>query len=399
MLRREARISPFVFSLLLHALATVLVVTGLAAPANESATAKLAELFPQPEAVNVRLVEASDVPELAPDEPAQLLSERDSRAADRAPRDLPEGAPFNRGETTVPNASPGEGGRDQPRAPEASAARPPAAAAERSPAEKARRAGQPAAGAPNPAGRATDTPAGVEPSTAGDLAAGSDASRLAQAQPQGQSAPTSTLGDGRLALPRRDIAVPQSAAPGALKPPGTGRRGLPQVDNRLSRARFDGEFSLSTYAWDYAPYMTRLKKQIEDYTWTILPSAFWYGIAAWDTQVRFTILPDGRLESVAITGHDGVLELRHVASDAVTGSADFEPLPTGFPDPKLTIVGNFYFNEFPPARGAADSRSPPAGGRGDGAAEGAGAARGSGASEGTARPTSAGQAGAARGDS
>ncbi len=396
--RRDARISPFLFSLLLHALVTALVVTGFAAPMNESANAKLAELFPQPEAVNVRLVDPSDAPELKPEEQAQLLSERDARAADRGPRDLPEGAPFNRGETTVPNPSPGEGGRDQPRASESSAAQPPASL-RRSPADEARQAEQRAGGPPNPAARTADTP-GADPSTAGDLAAGSDASRLAQARSQGDVS-ASTLGDSRLALPRRDLAVPQTVAPGALKPPGTGRRGLPQVDNRLSRARFDGAFSLNTYAWDYAPYMTRLKRQIEDYVWMILPAAFYEGIAAWDTQVRFTILPSGQLKAVTLVGHNGVLELRHVAPDAVTGAADYEPLPPGFPEPELVITGYFYFNEYPRARDAADSKRPPPAGTGgaDGASEGAGRARGSGAGERTGSPASAGQGGTVRGDS
>ena len=64
MLRREARISPFIFSILLHALVTALIVTGLAAPTNETAQARLAELFPQPQTVNVRLVDPSNAPEL-----------------------------------------------------------------------------------------------------------------------------------------------------------------------------------------------------------------------------------------------------------------------------------------------------------------------------------------------
>ncbi|MFN2433241.1 MAG: hypothetical protein ABR599_10605 [Gemmatimonadota bacterium] len=155
------------------------------------------------------------------------------------------------------------------------------------------------------------------------------------------------MGDQRLEMPRRPLANLPRPPPG-----GGGARGLPQVDNRLTRARYEGEFSLSTYAWDYAPYMLRLKRQIEDYTWTILPTAFWYGIAAWATQVRFTIMPDGTLKSIAITGHDGVLELRHVAPDAVRGAAVFEPLPPGFPEPDLTVTGNFYFNVLPPGAGA-----------------------------------------------
>jgi hypothetical protein len=396
MLRRDGRISPFVFSLLLHALILVLVVTGFAAPRDEGATARLADLFPNPEPVNVRLlnpaeaprmlVDASGAPERAPEEPTNLVSERDSRAADRGPRDLPEGDPFNRGETSLPNPTPGEGGRDDgPRERAAPGAQPPARASQeaRPPA-----AGGAQAEAPGAADQ-PDAASGVEPGSSGELAQGADPSRLAQAPPVGTG---SSLGDSRLALPRHEVTLPPASAPprnaGA---PGTGRRGLPQVDNRLTRARFDEDFSLSTYAWDYAPYMTRLKRQIEDYTWTILPSAFWYGIAAWTTQVRFTILPSGQLESVAIVGHQGVLELRHVAPDAVSGSADFEPLPTGFPDPKLVIQGNFYFNEFPPARGAAEAGRPGRSG-GNGAA---GAADDEGAAD---SPPSAGP-GTARGDS
>jgi hypothetical protein len=405
--RREARISPYLFSLLLHALVMVLVVTGLASPTDESAKAKLAELFPEPQSVNVRLVDASDVPEQRPAESTDLVSERDARAADQGPRDLPEGEAFNRGETSLPVARPGQGGRDDnPRSRESSAPAP-AAARPTTPAGE-ERSGRVAERTPRAAERAGAAEGGTDPSSAGDLAAAADRSEPAEsaAEPSGEASPAS-LGDSRLAMPRRDLTVPPTVAPpGQLSSPGTGRRGLPQVDNRLSRARFDGEFSLSTYAWDYAPYMTRLKKQIEDYTWTILPSAFWYGIAAWATQVRFTILPDGRLESVRITGHDGVLELRHVAPDAVTGSADFEPLPTGFPDPKLTIVGNFYFNEFPPPRDAAASQSPPSSGAtgppdatsGSDAAGTPGAAVPARAGR-EKSPASAGQGGVAPGDS
>jgi hypothetical protein len=326
--RREPPAAPFVFSLLLHALVLAALVSGLAAPAGrEDRAAALALL---PETVNFHFVEAPAAPAAEPDEPTNLAAERDAQAADRAPRELPAGAPFNRGRTSLPNPTAGEGGAGRPAAdgPAPPRPAPPPASATR-----------PEADRPPPSGRSPESAEGERPPARGtDRNAG--------------IAPTPP-GDRRLDLPRRELPAPPLAAPGA-----GGARGLPQVDNRLSRARFDGEFSLSTYEWEYAPYMRRLKRQIEEYTWTILPSAFWYGIAAWTTQVRFVILPDGTLESVALIGHEGVLELRHVAPDAVTGAADFEPLPPGFPEPELTVTGSFYFNMFPPGRESAGRGGP-----------------------------------------
>jgi hypothetical protein len=39
-----------------------------------------------------------------------------------------------------------------------------------------------------------------------------------------------------------------------------------------------------------------------------------------------------------------VENLQHVALNAVNGAADYEPLPPGFPEPYLEIIGSFYFN-------------------------------------------------------
>lgn len=312
---RDSSASPFILSLALHGLAAAALAGGVIHTRDSQAAAALLK---PPETMTFRLVDTPEAPEHQPDRPTPLVSERNTRAADRGPRDLPEGAPYSEGRTSLPNPTAGEGGREAAPRPAPVAAR---------------------------AASASAADAGRSPRSEGEapvLDAGSSAARRSP----------ESLGDPRLQLPREEISN--------LPTPGTpGRPGLPQVDNRLTHATYEGEFSLSTYAWDYAPYMRRLKRQIEEYTWTILPSAFWYGIAAWATQVRFVILPDGSLETVVITGHEGVLDLRHVAPDAVKGAARFEPLPPGFPEDELTIVGNFFFNVFPPGEEAGEEGAAP----------------------------------------
>jgi hypothetical protein len=94
--------------------------------------------------------------------------------------------------------------------------------------------------------------------------------------------------------------------------------------------------------------MERLKRRIEEHIFP--PPAFYYGMAAWVTRVRFRIAPDGRLEGLELLDHEGVRNLQYVALSAVDGAADFEPLPPGFPEPYLEITGGFYFNSSPAGR-------------------------------------------------
>ena len=147
--------------------------------------------------------------------------------------------------------------------------------------------------------------------------------------------------DPRLVIPRRPL--------GLERPPGTpgsaDRLPAPQVDQRLTRATAGSTFALNTTAWEYAPYLARLKAEIEEHISP--PAAFYYGIAAWSTRVRFRIAPDGRLIELVLLDHRGVTNLQHVALDAVRGAADFEPLPPSFPEPYLEITGGFYFNVIP----------------------------------------------------
>lgn len=293
-------------SLLLH--------TALVAPLWERwsplAADPAVEGSPPPEPISFRLVDPQPGPEEEPEEPTPNLSDANRRAAQPdAPADLPSGEAFSEGQAPVPVvARPRTNGAVADPGPTAPAAR----AAER------------------PAPRRATDPVEEE--------------RQSPADDRGDPAPTVGESEGRtdprLALGPTAIASrPRAQAASGDPLP------VPEVDQRLTRAEGGSAFTLNTTAWDFAPYMQRLKARIERHISP--PAAFYYGTAAWISRVRFRIAPDGRLLDVRLIDHRGVENLQYVALDAIQGAADYEPLPPDFPEPVLEITGNFYFNVFP----------------------------------------------------
>lgn len=245
------------------------------------------------ENVTVLYVDPQPGPEAPPLEATPLVSTRDSRAAQpEAPADRPPGAAFQQGRTRLPAT--------------------------------ARPSGSPTTRGSTPPARAAETPPDVAATTT---------------MPEEERAPTET--DPRLVIPRRPLGLDRP--PGA--PGSANRLPAPEVDQRLTRATAGSSFTLNTTAWEYAPYLARLKAEIEEHISP--PVAFYYGIAAWSTRVRFRIARDGRLMELVLLDHRGVKSLQYVALDAVQGAADFEPLPPSFPEPYLEITGSFYFNVVP----------------------------------------------------
>lgn len=278
----------FLVSILVHTLLVAPVWTNLGIFASDPA--------PVPERrepLTFHFIDPQDAPEETPQEPTPFVSTADNRAAQPdAPSDLPQGAAFQSGETPIPTV---------PRQP----------------------------GLPDP---------GSQPASM------SETQRRATQRPaEPRETDPSGAADQRLALPRNPIEL----EPGRPSDPGTDTRlPAPRVDQRLARAAAGSTFSLNTTAWDYAPYMARLKRKIEEHIFP--PPAFYYGSAAWISRVRFRIAPDGRLIAMVLLDHRGVENLQYVATAAIEGAADYEPLPPGFPEPYLEITGNFYFNVIPP---------------------------------------------------
>lgn len=278
-------------SLLLHALLIAPVWGWLIQP-TPAAPPAAEESAP----IEFTFVEPRDAPGEEPDAPTPLLSTQNQRAAQvEDSADRPQGAAFQVGETRLPTA-------------------------------------------PRPSGAEAATPAPPEREV---RRATDDALR----EPSDESAPRAARDDARLARPENPLNLP----PQRRVLPGSGSRlPAPEVDQRLTSARAGSTFSLNTMEWEWGPYMARLKARVERQIFP--PPAFYYGTAAWATRVRFRIAPDGRLERLELLDHRGVANLQYVATSAIEGAADYEPLPPGFPEEFLEITGNFYFNVAPPAR-------------------------------------------------
>ncbi len=120
---------------------------------------------------------------------------------------------------------------------------------------------------------------------------------------------------------------------------------LPQsrtdMDNSKTRALERGGLQLSTYAWDFAPYMQYLKRHIDRHIYP--PRAFELGIIDGRTVVKFRIWRDGRLEGPELIDYEGHGLLRDTSLKAVELSAPFKALPPDFPDEYLDIVGTFEY--------------------------------------------------------
>ena len=112
--------------------------------------------------------------------------------------------------------------------------------------------------------------------------------------------------------------------------------------NTSSRALEEGGLQLSTYNWNFAPYLKYLKERIQSHIFP--PAAFTLlGIIDGETKVRFRIYPDGRLEQLEVLDSQGSELLLKTSTQAVELSAPFKPLPDDFPEPFLEITGLFAY--------------------------------------------------------
>ena len=113
-------------------------------------------------------------------------------------------------------------------------------------------------------------------------------------------------------------------------------------DNREASARELGGLSLSTYAWDFAPYMLKLKRKIGRNINP--PIAFTdLGIINGKYVIQFVITRKGELKSLILLDSVGDQSLEKTSIDAIRFSKPFDPLPEDFPDDILTITGTFNF--------------------------------------------------------
>lgn len=103
-----------------------------------------------------------------------------------------------------------------------------------------------------------------------------------------------------------------------------------------------GGMSLSTYAWDFAPYMLKLKRKINRNIHP--PKAFLdLGIIDGRYVIQFVITQKGELKSLRVMDSQGSKSLELTSINAIQYSKPFDPLPEHFPDDLLVITGTFTY--------------------------------------------------------
>lgn len=112
------------------------------------------------------------------------------------------------------------------------------------------------------------------------------------------------------------------------------------IDNRMSRALDMGALSFNTYEWDFAPYMLKLKRVIEEHIYP--PAAFSrMGIISGRSKILFRIELDGKLSKVSVLGYEGHISLMQTSKQAIEVSIPFDALPENFPEKYLEVTATF----------------------------------------------------------
>lgn len=116
-------------------------------------------------------------------------------------------------------------------------------------------------------------------------------------------------------------------------------------DNQKYDAKEIGDFTLNTYAWDFAPYLLELKRRIQRNIFP--PPAFTIlGIIEGEFVLQFGIVPNGRLEFLRVLDSNGHPSLELTSRKSIELSAPFPPLPANFPEKKLIITGRFMYSVY-----------------------------------------------------
>jgi TonB family protein len=114
-------------------------------------------------------------------------------------------------------------------------------------------------------------------------------------------------------------------------------------DNRNFSADALGGVSLSTYAWDFAPYIYYMKKRLRDHIYP--PPAFYsMGAISGEAMLRFKLFRDGRVENLELLNYTGHKALAETSLSAVKASSPFKQLPKNFPDEFLELTWTFIYS-------------------------------------------------------
>ena len=118
------------------------------------------------------------------------------------------------------------------------------------------------------------------------------------------------------------------------------------TNNIYSQKQFSadqlGDITLSTYAWEWAPYINDLKRKL--YTVWFTPAAYHrLGLIHGYTVIEFSISRDGKLNGYKVHEHNGHESLQISSVNAINASFPFKPLPANFPEENLIITAKLIY--------------------------------------------------------
>lgn len=122
--------------------------------------------------------------------------------------------------------------------------------------------------------------------------------------------------------------------------------GQETTNNIYDQKRFSadqlGDLSLSTYAWEWAPYINALKRKLQR-VWFTPPAYYQLGLIYGSTVIRFSISKEGNLIEYDVLQHKGHESLEQSSINAIKSTFPFKPLPSNFPDERLVITARLIY--------------------------------------------------------
>jgi hypothetical protein len=118
----------------------------------------------------------------------------------------------------------------------------------------------------------------------------------------------------------------------------------PTRSQSQSGVAIDGDFSLNTYEWDYAPWMRRFQNEL--YRHWMAPYAYRLGVISGMTVIKLVIQKDGRVRSMEVLETEGHESLHDASEAALKAFAPYWPLPDHFPEENLVITLGLHYPAF-----------------------------------------------------
>ena len=118
------------------------------------------------------------------------------------------------------------------------------------------------------------------------------------------------------------------------------------TNNIYSQKKFSadqlGNITLSTYAWEWAPYINALKRKLHS-VWFAPVAYYRLGLIHGYTDIRFTISRDGKILDYEVLAHNGHESLEQSSVNAINSVFPFKSLPVSFPEPTLIITARLIY--------------------------------------------------------